>query len=94
VIPVALVLKQDGAKVTGKILLPNNHGERSEIELAGDFVDATLTLASTTEVAMQMHGGEGKTTLKLSGTLAEDGSMSGTFMGTMPWTAERLKEKK
>ena len=94
VVPVALVLAQDGTKVTGTLLLPDNHGDRTEVELAGQFVDGALTLASTSEVTLRMHGGEQKATLKLAGKLEEDGSMSGTFMDQMPWTAERLKEKK
>src|SRR5258708_39264475 len=68
VIPVALVLKQDGRKVTGKILLPRSQGERAEIELVSEFADETLTLASPTEERMQIRGGERQTTVNLSGT--------------------------
>src|SRR5262245_42861295 len=94
VVPVALVLKQEGTHVTGSILMPASNGERREIELVGDFIDGKLSLASTAEVTMRTHDGESKATLKLAGKLEEDGSMSGTFMDRMPWTAERLKEKK
>ena len=94
VLPVALVLKQDGARVTGTILMPGSDGGRHEIELAGEFVDGKLSLASTSEVTMRTHDGEAKATLKLTGKLEDDGSMSGTFMDRMAWTAERLKDKK
>jgi len=90
VVPVGLELKQDGTKVTGRILLPSNHGDRREIELAGSFIDGTLTLESTAEVSLKMHDRDGKTKLKLQGRMEKDGTMSGTFMDTMPWTAERL----
>ena len=94
VVPVALVLKQEGSRVTGSILMPSSNGDRREIELVGDFVDGKLSLASTMEVTMHTHEGDSKTTLKLAGKLEDDGSMSGTFMDRMPWTAERLKDKK
>ena len=94
VVPVALVLKQEGTHVVGKILMPSSNGDRHEVELAGEFVDGKLTLASTEEVMLRSHDGESKTTLRLSGRLEDDGSLSGTFMDHMPWTAERLKEKK
>ena len=94
VVPVALVLKQEGTHVAGKILMPSSNGERHEVELAGQFVDGRLSLASTEEVTLRSRDGESKTTLKLSGKLEDDGSLSGTFMDHMPWTAERLKEKK
>lgn len=95
VVPVALVLKQNGTNVTGSILLPSTQGDRREVELEGRFVDRVLTLSSTTEITMAMHGGaETKTTLTLAGTLEDDGSMSGTFMGSLKWTAEKLKERK
>ena len=94
VVPVALVLKQEGSRVTGSILMPSSNGDRREIELVGDFVDGKLSLASTMEVTMHTHESDSKTTLKLAGKLEDDGSMSGTFMDRMPWTAERLKDKK
>ncbi|HMD36107.1 MAG TPA: hypothetical protein VKH42_14115 [Vicinamibacterales bacterium] len=90
VVPVGLELKQDGTTVTGRILMPSNHGDRREIELAGSFIDGKLTLASTTEVSLKMHDRDEKTKLRLEGRMEKDGTMSGTFMDTMPWTAERL----
>jgi hypothetical protein len=95
VIPVALVLKQDGRKLTGTIALPTqNAGQRVDVALSGDFVDQAFTLSGTVE------GAKEPTTLDISGKLLEDGSMEGTFVmpghghGSMSWTAERLKERK
>jgi hypothetical protein len=95
VIPVALVLKQDGKKLTGTIALPTqNHGQRVDVALSGEFADGAFTLSGTVEQAKEA------TTLNISGKLLEDGSMEGTFVmpghghGSMSWTAERLKERK
>ena len=94
VIPVALVLKQDGQKLTGSIALPTsqNTDHRVEVPLSGKLVDRAFTLSGTVE-----HGKE-PTTLDISGKLMDDGTMEGTFTmadhGKMPWTAERLKERK
>jgi hypothetical protein len=96
VIPTALVLKQQDKKVTGTIALPTqNVGQRIEVELTGDFVDNALTLSGTVENATE------PTTVSISGTLKEDGSLEGTMAlrlhnrdHKLPWTAERLKERK
>ena len=95
VIPVALVLKQDGKKLTGTIALPTqNGGQRVDVALSGEFADGAFTLSGTVEQAKEA------TTLNISGKLLEDGSMAGTFgmtgsrHGRMSWTAERLKERK
>jgi len=92
VIPVALTLEQNGTKVKGIILLPSQRaGERVEVPLAGELVDAALSLSGTVE-----HAAE-PTTIEIAGTLLDDGSMEGTITsphGKMPWTAERLKERK
>jgi hypothetical protein len=95
VIPVALVLKQDGKKLTGTIALPTqNAGQRVDVALSGELADRSFTLSGTVE------GAKEPTKLDISGKLLEDGSMEGTFVmpghghGSMSWTAERLKERK
>ena len=95
VIPVALVLKQDGQKLTGTIALPTqNAGNRVEVKLTGEVADGAFKLSGTVEEAKE------STTLAISGKLLEDGSMAGKFEipghghGAMSWTAERLKERK
>src|SRR3954467_11329223 len=91
VLPVGLELKQDGTAVTGRIRLPSDHGDRRDVELAGTFIDGTLSLHSTEEITLKTHDGEAKkTTLKIEGRMQKDGTMTGTFMDAMPWTAERL----
>jgi hypothetical protein len=95
VIPVALVLKQDGKAVTGTIAMPTQHvGERKEIELKGEFVAGALKIAGAVDGAAE------PTTIEVEGRLQEDGSMEGTLAmiaketRRVPWTAERLKERK
>jgi hypothetical protein len=92
VIPVALVLKQDGKHLTGTITLPTQRsGERIEIALSGEFVDGALSLSGEVE-----HAAE-PTTIVIDGTLKDDGSIEGTFKGphgVIPYSAERLKERK
>jgi hypothetical protein len=95
VIPVALVLKQDGKKLTGTIALPTqNAGQRVDVALSGELADRSFTLSGTVE------GAKEPTKLDISGKLLDDGSMEGTFVmpghghGSMSWTAERLKERK
>lgn len=95
VIPVALVLKQDGTAVTGTIALPTQHvGERKEVELKGEFVDRALKISGAVDGAAE------PTTIEVEGTLQDDGSMEGTLAmiaketHRVPWTAERLKERK
>jgi hypothetical protein len=95
VVPVALVLKQDGKTVTGTIALPTQHvGERKEVELTGEFEAGALKLAGDVDGAVE------PTRVEIEGKLLEDGTMEGSFAliakdahrGT--WTAERLKERK
>jgi hypothetical protein len=96
VIPTALVLKQHDTKVTGTIALPVDcSGQRVEVELAGDFVDGTLKLSGRVENGAQ------STAVTIIGTLKDDGSLEGTLSAQahgqdhdLPWTAERLKERK
>jgi hypothetical protein len=92
VIPTALVLKQEGRTVTGTIALPTQHvGQRVEVELTGEFADGSLTLSGTVQGAAE------PTTLTLTATLKDDGSLEGRLSmrdHNLPWTAERLKERK
>ena len=92
VVPVALTLEQDGKRVKGVILLPSQRaGERVEVPLTGELIDTALSLSGTMENAAE------PTTIEIAGTILDDGSMEGTITsphGKMPWTAERLKERK
>ena len=92
-VPTALVLKQQDTKVTGTIRLPTqNIGQLVEVDLTGDFVDRELTLSGTVDYAAE------PTTIKITGTMKEDGTLEGTLSmrdhHEVPWTAERLKERK
>jgi len=86
VVPVALVLKQDGTKVTGSIMMPGN-----EIPLQGSFENGQLALTGRwNRRAISQE-------IKLTAKLLEDGTMAGEMGGgghAMHWTAERLKAKK
>ena len=95
VVPVALVLKQDGKIVTGTITIPAQHvGERIDVALKGTLDGAALTLTGTVDGAVE------PTTIEIAGTFLEDATMEGTIAmvakdtHTMNWTAERLKERK
>src|SRR4051812_6354518 len=92
VIPTALVLKHDGRKLTGTIQMPTQRiGDRKEVTLDGEFADSAFTLSGTVDGAAE------PTTLEIAGKLNDDGSMEGTLKsphGKIPWTAERLKERK
>ena len=95
VVPVALVLTQDGAMLTGTIAMPTQHvGERKEVELKGEFNAGTLKLSGVVEGAAE------PTTIEIEGKLVDDGSLEGTLAMVgrethrAPWTAERLKERK
>ena len=96
VVPVALVLEQDGKTVTGTIAMPTQHvGERLDIALTGALDGAALTLSGKADEAAE------PTTIEIAGKLLEDGTMEGTVEVVMGngthranWTAERLKERK
>ncbi len=96
VIPTALVLKQDQTKLTGTIALPTqNAGQRVEVELSGEITNGVFKISGSVE-----HASE-PTTIAISGSLKDDGSLEGTLAMTskgrdhnLPWTAERLKERK
>jgi hypothetical protein len=96
VIPMAMVIKQDGSKLSGTIAMPiNQQGDRRDIVFDGEVTTTRLTFATK----------EGKPLLEFTGKVNDDGSLDGTVtMGggsdhsgadhTMRWTAERLKERK
>ena len=88
--PVALVLEQEGTKVTGTLTVMGN-----ATDLVGDFVDRTLTLKGVkTEGGgdHQLPADAGP----IVGKLLDDGTMEGelsTTQGRVKWTAERLGRK-
>jgi hypothetical protein len=93
VIPTPLVLTQDGKSLSGTIGIPTqNFGDRIEVKLVGEVVDRAFNLTGTVE------GGKDKTTIAIDGTILEDGTLEGHVdvppHGKLPWTAERLKERK
>jgi len=78
-ISAVLEMRQDGTKVAANFLIPD-HGD---LEMTGNFVDGKLTLTSDENAVAQ---------LTLTGTLRENGSLSGSVqgqMGEMSWTAAR-----
>lgn len=93
VIPVGMELTQEGDKVTGRILMPTRRaGERRDVSLSGQFVDGVLTLSGTAEGASDESAN-----VELTGKMEEDGTLSGKLSsrhGNMPWTAERLNQRK
>ena len=93
-IPVALVLKQDGQTLTGTISMPTQRiGEtRGRARSRASSPTARSRCPGTVEGATE------PTTIEITGKLNDDGSMEGTSRqaphGEMPWTAERLKERR
>ena len=78
-----LALEQKGKQVTGIFSTP--HGD--ELQVQGDFADATLTLATP---------GGGDVKITMSAKLKEDGTLDGYLssqMGDMTWTARRAAAK-
>jgi hypothetical protein len=97
VIPVALVLKQDGESLTGTISMPTQRiGETVDVALKGEIAHGKFALTGTVEHAKE------PTTLEIAGTLNDEGMLEGTLTMNgadashrgMPYTAERLKERK
>jgi hypothetical protein len=92
VIPTPLVLKQDGKAVSGTIGLPTQHsGQRVEVKLTGTFDDGVLKITGEVENAKE------PTTVDIEGRFGDDGALEGTLAlhgRSIPWTAERLKERK
>jgi hypothetical protein len=97
VIPVALVLKQDGTALTGTITIPISQTDRIDVPLTGEIADGALKLAGTVE--QEKDGRKEKSALTMEGRVLDDGTLEGhmDFQGHhmhMPWTAERFKERK
>ena len=97
VIPVALVLKQDSDALTGTISMPTQRvGQTVDVPLKGTVSNGAFMLSGTVE------GAKDPTTIEIKGKLNDEGiiegrvAMSGTSgpHGDMPYTAERLKERK
>ena len=96
VIPTALVLKQKDTMITGTIALPvDRGGQRVEVELSGEIADGAFKLAGTVDNAPE------PTSLTITGVLKDDGSLEGRLVmkshgrdHDLPWTAERLQERK
>jgi hypothetical protein len=92
VIPVALVLEQEGDALTGTIAMPTQHvGQTVDVLLKGDVSNGALTLSGTVE------GAKEPTTIEIKGKLNDEGIIEGTVAmqgHDLPYTAERLKERK
>lgn len=96
VIPVALVLAQDGGALTGTISMPTQKiGTTVDVALKGEIAKGAFTLSGTVE------GAKDPTTIEIAGKLTDEGMLEGTvtMVGAdashrgMPYTAERLKER-
>ena len=97
VIPVAFVLKQDGDALSGTISMPTQKiGQTVDVALKGDIADGSFTLSGAVESAKD------PTTIEIKGKLNDEGMLEGRVVmsgaqgphGDMPYTAERLKERK
>ena len=97
VIPVALVLKQDGDALTGTVSMPTQKiGQTVDVALTGTIADGAFTIAGSVE------GAKDPTNIEIKGKLNDDGMLEGRVVmsgaqgphGDMPYTAERLKERK
>jgi hypothetical protein len=92
VIPVALVLKQEGKTLSGTVALPTQHtGQSADVALTGEIANGAFTLSGTVE------GAKEPTTIEIKGKLTDEGTLDGTVAmqgHEMPYTAERLKERK
>jgi hypothetical protein len=97
VIPVALVLKQDGETLTGTISMPTQRaGNTVDVALKGSMAQGAFTLSGTVE------GAKDPTNIEIKGKLNDEGMLEGRVVmsgaqgphGDMPYTAERLKERK
>ena len=92
VVPVALVLKQDGRKVIGTIAMPTQRtGQPVDVDMEGEIVDGAFTIVGS------VPGATEPTTIAVAASLKDDGSLEGTVSmrdHKMPFTAERLKERK
>jgi hypothetical protein len=96
VIPVALVLEQNGEALTGTVSMPTQRiGQTVDVALKGDIAQGSFTLSGS------VQGAKDPTTIEIKGKLNDEGMLEGTVtMGgrgeghrDMPYTAERLKER-
>ena len=96
VIPVALVLKQDGDALTGVVSMPTQKiGTTVDVALKGGIASNAFTLSG------EVEGAKEPATIEITGKLTDEGMLEGTVtMGgrdashrEMPYTAERLKER-
>ena len=92
VVPVALVLKQDGNKVAGTIAMPTQRtGQPVDVDMTGEMTDGTFSISG------DVPGAAEATTIVVAASLKDDGSLEGTVSmrdHKMSFTAERLKERK
>ena len=97
VIPVALVLTQEGETLTGVVSMPTQKiGQTVDVDLKGTLASGAFTLSGTVE------GAKDPTTIQITGKLNDEGMLEGRVImtgtsgphGDMPYTAERLKERK
>jgi len=97
VIPVALVLEQNGESLTGTISMPTQRiGQTVDVALKGELAKGAFKLSGAVE------GAKDPTTIEISGALNDEGMLEGRVVmsgasgphGDMPYTAERLKERK
>jgi hypothetical protein len=90
----ALVLEQEGSKVTGTMMMMGK-----DIEMEGEFVDGTISLVGKGASFVRRDDPHAApVAIRLTGVLKEDGTMEGEAPGmhgdAATWTAERLKKKK
>ena len=101
VIPVALVLDQNGTALTGTFIFMGK-----DFPVAGDVTDGKVTLKGKGPAFGVRNAHDAGTAPQLAdmvitGTVDADGALAGTLAtkmgegtGTIKWTAERLKERK
>lgn len=85
---VALVLEQDGTKLTGTLMTPDMN-----LQVEGTFTDRVLTLTVKTTPASEAGGTE-EMGISITGRLQDDGTLAGVLRHatvSSEWTAERLK---
>jgi hypothetical protein len=96
VIPVALVLKQEGETLSGTISMPTQKiGVTVDVALKGDVAHGAYMLTGAVENAKE------PTTIEIKGKLNDEGMLEGHLVmsggigphGGMDYTAERLKER-
>jgi hypothetical protein len=82
-----LDIKLDGKKVTGTL-----ESQMGSAPIVGEFADGKLTFS------MSFDGPNGSMDIAFTGTLQEDGSLSGMLTGgqgafQLSWKAQRVKDK-